>query len=197
MSKLDLCSLKPSIALENGLHTCSHRFCVTLLANSCSYLCLHARFHKSLFWVPILAAEGLYLLPISWRLSLYWVPISQPGGPYKLLNSAQEWMLDISWWLKCRLNDFSLNHEKVQYLDPCKNYHHLIDLYVENNVWYLHSATLIYDNIYVAIYLREARSVRNGWISRKFLNGLWPSPPLFCEIFWHIYLTYLIWHIYL
>ena len=64
MSKLDLCSLKPSIALENGLHTCSHWFCVTLLANSCSYLCLHARFHKS-FWVPILAAEGLYLLPIS------------------------------------------------------------------------------------------------------------------------------------
>ena len=57
MSKLDLCSLKPSIALKNGLHTCSHWFCVTLLANSCSYLYLHARFHKSLFWVPILAAK--------------------------------------------------------------------------------------------------------------------------------------------
>lgn len=30
MIKLDLCSLRPSIALQNGLHTCSHWFCVTL-----------------------------------------------------------------------------------------------------------------------------------------------------------------------
>ena len=33
------------------------------------FLCLRVKFHKSLFWVPILAAGGPY-----------WVPISQKAG---------------------------------------------------------------------------------------------------------------------
>ena len=44
---------------------------VTLLANFEFCLCLRVKFHKSLFWVPILAAGGPY-----------WVPISQKVCPY-------------------------------------------------------------------------------------------------------------------
>ena len=39
------------------------------LANFDFFLCLCVKFHKSLFWVPILAAGGPY-----------WVPISQKAG---------------------------------------------------------------------------------------------------------------------
>ena len=65
MSKLDLCSLKKSFALGNGLHICRHWLSVTLLANLDLYLCLRVRFHKLSFSVPILAAEGPYWVPIS------------------------------------------------------------------------------------------------------------------------------------
>ena len=41
----------------------------TLLTNLDFYLCLRVKCHKSLFWVPILAAGGPY-----------WVPISQKDG---------------------------------------------------------------------------------------------------------------------
>ena len=47
MSKLDLCSLKPSLALGNALHIYRHWFCVTLLANFDSYLRSGDGFHKS------------------------------------------------------------------------------------------------------------------------------------------------------
>ena len=56
------------IALGNGLHTCRQWFCVTPLANFDFYFCLRGKFHKSSFWVPILAAEGPYLMKS-------WVPI--------------------------------------------------------------------------------------------------------------------------
>ena len=68
MSKLDLCSLKTSTAPENGLHTCSHWFCVTLLANSCSYLCLHSRFHKSLVLGPYFGCRGSLFAPFFMRV---------------------------------------------------------------------------------------------------------------------------------
>ena len=42
---------------------------LALLPNFDFYLCLRVKFHKSLFWVPILAAGGPY-----------WVPISQKNG---------------------------------------------------------------------------------------------------------------------
>ena len=44
---------------------------VELLANFDFYVCLRVKFHKSLFWVLILAAGGPY-----------WVSISQKMGPY-------------------------------------------------------------------------------------------------------------------
>ena len=40
-------------------------FRVTLLTNFDFYLCLRVKFHKSLVWVPILAAGGPYWVPIS------------------------------------------------------------------------------------------------------------------------------------
>ena len=44
--------------------------------------CLRVKFHKSLFWVPMLAAGGPYWVPISQKMGPYWVPISKLGGPY-------------------------------------------------------------------------------------------------------------------
>ena len=58
MSYLDL-------AHENCLNICRHWFRVTLLANFDFSPCLRVKFHKSLFWVPILAAGGPYWVPIS------------------------------------------------------------------------------------------------------------------------------------
>ena len=75
MSRLDLCSLKTSIALRNGLHTCSHWFCVTLLANFGSYLCLHVGFHKSCF-------ESLFWLPRVPIWSLFYKKVGSLLGPY-------------------------------------------------------------------------------------------------------------------
>ena len=59
-----------------GLHTFRQWFCVTLLANLDFYFCLRVKFHKSSFWIPILAAEGPYLMKS-------WVPISMFAGPYQ------------------------------------------------------------------------------------------------------------------
>ena len=55
-------------------------FRVTLLANFDFFPCLPVKFHKSLFWVPILAAGGPYWVPILQKVgSLFQnldVPIS-------------------------------------------------------------------------------------------------------------------------
>ena len=39
------------------------------------------KFHKSSFWVLILAAGGPYWVSISQKMGPYWVPISKLGGP--------------------------------------------------------------------------------------------------------------------
>ena len=57
------CTVIIHICCEVMLHT------LALLPNFDFYLCLRVKFHKSLFWVPILAAGGPY-----------WVPISQKNG---------------------------------------------------------------------------------------------------------------------
>ena len=67
-----------SIFVSTGL-------CYTPLANFGLYLCLLVKFHKSSFWVPILAAEGPYWVPISWKVG---VLVSKPGGPYKF---GEQW----------------------------------------------------------------------------------------------------------
>ena len=57
------CTVIIHICCEVMLHT------LAILPNFDFYLCLRVKFHKSLFWVPILAAGGPY-----------WVPISQKNG---------------------------------------------------------------------------------------------------------------------
>ena len=57
------CTVIIHICCEVMLHT------LAILPNFDFYLCLRVKFHKSLFWVPILAAGGPY-----------WVPISQKAG---------------------------------------------------------------------------------------------------------------------
>ena len=75
---------------------CRNWFRVTLLANFDFFLCLHVKFHKSLFWVPILAAGGLYWVPISQIFgSLYQsmeVPISfGDSAIHRTLHEGFRW----------------------------------------------------------------------------------------------------------
>ena len=55
------------------------------------FLCLCVKFHKSLFWVPILAAGGPYWVPISQKVgSLFQslgVPISFGDSENAILNA--------------------------------------------------------------------------------------------------------------
>ena len=79
------------IALGNGLHICRQWFCVTLLANFGLYLCLCVKFHQLSFWVPILAAEGPYRVPISGKVGSLFLSMEVPislGNSATLLNQS-------------------------------------------------------------------------------------------------------------
>ena len=53
------------------------------------YVCLCVKFHKSSFWVLILAAGGPYWVSISQKMGPYWVPISKLGVPISFGDSGQ------------------------------------------------------------------------------------------------------------
>ena len=88
-------------------------FRVTLLTNFDFYLCLRVKFHKSLFWVPILAAGGPYWVPISqkngsllgpylkaWGSLLVWESVSL-GFAENICNLASA--APVPWWSESRL----------------------------------------------------------------------------------------------
>ena len=58
------------------------------MANFDFFLCLRVKFHKSLFWVPILAAGGPHWVLISQKMGPYWVPMSKLGVPNSFGNSV-------------------------------------------------------------------------------------------------------------
>ena len=62
------------------------------------FLCLSAKFYKSLFWVPILAAGGPYWVPISYYTKS-WVPISfgDSAKATPLLDNIGQYCLAVEW----------------------------------------------------------------------------------------------------
>ena len=86
---------------------------LALLPNFDFYLCLRVKFHKSLFWVPILAAGGPYWVPISqkngsllgpylkaWGSLLVWESVSL-GFAENICNLASA--APVPWWSESRL----------------------------------------------------------------------------------------------
>ena len=98
MSYLDLsvmsndhCTVIIHICCEVMLYT------LALLPNFDFYLCLRVKFHKSLFWVPILAAGGPYF-------TKKWVPIgslSQSLGVLISLGVSAYGLMIPKWPLLC------------------------------------------------------------------------------------------------
>ena len=61
------------------------------------FLCLSAKFYKSLFWVPILAAGGPYWVPITQKVGSLLVLVTVPRPLHRqtiLANVAQQAILD-------------------------------------------------------------------------------------------------------
>ena len=83
------------ICCEVMLHT------LAILPNFDFYLCLRVKFHKSLFWVPILAAGGPYFTKNGSLSQSLGVPISFGVSAFNLIGLHEKKLGPHSMWEQC------------------------------------------------------------------------------------------------